>query len=128
LLGGICIIVGAGLQIPRSGMSLFKYYDKREKRTLLFAVAAFFLFISLYVISYYRQPLLGLSPGVASYNFAFNILFAFPLYILIFILCIIVVNRNAMYWNVWKSKKNKIFSLGLTIPILLIIVMMLGRC
>jgi len=88
------------------------------KRTRLVAIMALGLFLSGLIINFFRKELFGIIPGYAPHNFGFNFIFFIPLNLIVIGLCLYIITKTLLNWNIGTDRKEKIQTLCLTIPII----------
>lgn len=93
--------------------------------TSKFAIVVFAAFVVGIVVNIYRLELFGVVPGNAANNFSFNIGFFMPYNLIILISCLVIITVTFIKWNKYPKIKNRIFSLGLTIPIIILWILQL---
>ncbi|MDF3079124.1 MAG: hypothetical protein K0S09_3013 [Sphingobacteriaceae bacterium] len=91
------------------------------------AVVVALLFTLGLTINFFRRELFGIVPGYAPHNFGFNAFFFIPFNFLLLLSSLFIILRTASLWTDSSAKKLKVQSLGLTLPIIALMLFQLLR-
>ncbi len=93
------------------------YFKLRGKRLFWFTVFSFLLFVVTYAASIFKQYF-GFNMHWAGDNFVFNIGFFIPATLLSVIISYFTLGLTLIYWKKFPNKKQKIWTVILTLPII----------
>ena len=77
---------------------------RRFGLVLAFGASGFLIFCAAQVINYYREPWLGIVPGYAPHNFAFNLSFYIPSVLLS--TCLVLISAIFYFHSVRTLRRN----------------------
>ncbi|MFZ6052516.1 hypothetical protein [Halocola ammonii] len=90
-----------------------KYWSTRV------ALLAPMIFAIVEIMSIFREELFGIVPGYAPHNFSFNFGFYLPAHFFLSTLCLLVIIRTYINWDIWPAKIEKYVALLLSVPFFL---------
>ncbi len=100
--------------------SIVDKHKKRQNRLFYWSLFGFILFLLACIASEFRQAL-GFDPHWVGDNFAFNLMYLFPVTILSLIILILTATLTLVYWKTLENKTKKITSLIFSFSVILFV-------
>lgn len=98
-----------------------KQFENYQRQLFKWSVVGFSIFVFVFLITLFKH-LLGFDAQVASYNFAFNIYFVFPLTLLSIIILFFTGGLTVIYWKRLLNIKRKTATLFFAFSVLFYVV------